>query len=344
MPGQVGLAPTPISQVWDFVPRILDADAEDRIYSVEHGMWREIVRHQRPAGDVVLRDYAGNDGFSIRFGDRAFGIAPTDATIFQASYLSAPGIAANLPADRITSTSEPGGSGGSTLPYATAVTNPFPISSARLPEDLESIRLNAPQAWQSILLRAVRSDDYREILERRDDLQAARATARWTGSWSTDFIAVDPLGTTRLSTELRASVEAELDCIRQAGRDVCLREPSYVPLDLRIDICAEPDASNAALVRAITRRLANRDDPNSLFHPDRLSFGDALIRSDLEAEIQCVTGVRGVESIQVRRRGLHDFRALGMRLEVAPHQILQLANDPAHPERGSLRVEARGGG
>lgn len=340
----VDYTPAPASQVWDFVPRMTDADAEDRAFTVEAGLWREIVRIRKPGGDVVHRDYAGNDGFSIRFGDRDFGLSPADATVFQAIYLSAPGVAANLPADTVTWTSRPGGDGTPTFVYADRVTNPFPITSARAPESVDSVKLNAPEAWRAILLRAVRPEDYRAILERRDDLQAARATPRFTGSWTTDFVAVDPIGAFELSADLRASVAAELDCIRQAGRQVCLRDPAYLPIDLRVDICAEPDASNSKLIRKVTKALVDFRDPGAFFHPDRVSFGDKLYRSALVAEIQCVPGVHAVESIEVRRRGLHGFQPLGACIDVAPHQILQLSNDPAHPERGFLEVSAHGGG
>ncbi|WP_118136110.1 hypothetical protein [Oceanicella sp. SM1341] len=344
LPQVVDFAPDPASELWDFTPRITDADAEDRAFTVEAGLWREVLRFRRPAGDVVHRDYAGDAGFSLRFGDRDFGIAPADGTVFRAIYLSAPGLAANLPADTITRTARPGGDGTPTLPGVTAVTNPFPVTSARAPESVESIRANAPEAWRAVLLRAVRPEDYREILGRRPDLQAARATPRFTGSWTTDFVSVDPVGAQTLSPALRASVEAEIDCIRQAGRQVCLRDAHYLALDIRIEVCAAPEASNSRLVRRITRALADFRDASAFFHPDRLSFGDDLLRSRLIARVHAVEGVRAVESVQVRRRGLHGFRELEAVLPVAPHQILQLSNDPAHPERGHLEVSVHGGG
>ena len=184
----------------------------------------------------------------------------------------------------------------------------------------------------------MRNEDYRAILERRDRVQQANAVTRWTGSWLTDFVAVDPVGTLLLEPDLRAEITAELDCIRQAGRQVCLRDADYVPVDLRVDVCLEPDASNAAMARAITKALM------AFFDPDNFTFGTPLIRSALEACIQCVPGVRGVESIEVRRRGKADFEPMPPRLMTAPHQILQLANDPSRPERGFLEVSTHGGG
>lgn len=333
------------SQVWDYVPSILNADAEDRAFTLEHGLWTEAVRFQKPSGDVVLQDYVSNDGFSLRFGDREFGLAPPDGTVLQARYLTAPGADANLPVDTVTFLDPPeGGPDETVVTYADWVTNPLAVTPARPLETLDSVRMNAPQEFRAILLRAVRNEDYREILERRDTIQQANATSRWTGSWTTDFIAVDPMDTETLSPELRQSLETELDCIRQAGRSVCLRDADYVPIDLRIDVCLEPDASNAAMVRKITERLTSRRSGTAFFDPDNFSFGVPLIRSDLEAEVHCVKGVRGVESIQVRRRGWHGFQPLPARLETAPHQILQLANDPARPELGHVEISAHGGG
>jgi hypothetical protein len=345
IPDQIAYTPAPSSQVWDFVEQIVDADAEDHAYTVEHGLWREVLRYQKPSGDVVHRDYASNAGFSLRFGDRGFGIAPADATILQATYLTAPGMDANLPANTVTYLAEPGVAGAiPTMDYAEWVKNPFPISSAKAPEAVDNIRLNAPQAYQALTLRAVKNQDYKDILERRETLQQADANTRWTGSWPTDFIAVDPKGTTHLSDELRLSLEQELDCIRQAGRSVCLKDPDYVAIDIIVDVCLEPVASNSKMVRKISKRLASKSDTDAFFHPDNISFGQALIRSELEATIQCVDGVRAVEAIQIRKRGSHDFIPMEPRVELAPHQIFQLTNDPAHPEHGYIEISPHGGG
>ncbi|WP_270731624.1 hypothetical protein [Shimia sp. Alg240-R146] len=339
-PNEVTFA-TPIgAQEWAFVETTLRGDAEDRQFTLEHGLWSEVARFHRPEGDVVLDDYASNSGFTIRFGDRDFGVSPPEGTVFHLRYLTAPGVAANLPADSVTHTSLP--ETPPPTPEITAVTNPFPIRNARAPETADTVRLNAPEAFRAILKRAVQSADYRTILERRDDVQQANATARWTGTWTTDFAAVDPLGSQTLTDNMRNSVRAELDCVRMAGRQVCLRDPMAVPIDIEIDVCAQPQATNAKLQRAITRRLTRGAD--AFFHPDNFTFGTPLLRSTLETAVQCVPGVRAVESILIRRRGRGSFEPMPSRLTVAPHQILQLANDAARPERGTLAVSTHGGG
>ncbi|MGJ8628238.1 MAG: hypothetical protein ACSHXB_14855 [Sulfitobacter sp.] len=325
--------------IWDFVDSILNADAEDRAFTVEHGLWSEAVRIHKPSGDVVLNDYTSGAGFSLRFGDRDFGISPQAGAVLEARYLTAPGLDANLPPDAITRLAPPEGAEDiATITWADWVTNPFAVTDARPAETLDSIRINAPEAFRAILLRAVRNEDYRAILERRATIQQANASTRWTGSWPTDFVAVDPTGTQILSDTLRVEIAQELDCVRQAGRSVCLRDADYIPIDICVDVCVEPDTSNAAMTRKITKALVD------FFDPDNFTFGTPLIRSGLEAAVHCVPGVRGVEETKIRRRGKADFETLPARLMVAPHQILQLANDAARPERGFIEVSAHGGG
>ena len=78
--------------------------------------------------------------------------------------------------------------------------------------------------------------------------------------------------------------------------------------------------------------------------PDNFTFGQPLSRSALEAAIQAVPGVKGVEKIRLRERARRDWREfLQPELNVEPWQILRLQNDPAFPGRGSLRVKAHGG-
>ena len=328
---------------WEFVDKTLDGDGGEPLYTVEHGMWREVRRFRKPSGDVVQRDYASAQGFSIRFGDGAFGRAPTEDSIFKVSYLTAPGTHANLPRDTVNLTTRPGNSAPG-MQMLNWVTNPFAITSAKPPELLDEIRQNAPEAFRALPRRAVRTEDYKQILDLEDHIQQSNGNTRWTGSWNTDFISVDPMGTTLLDLKLRQEIENELNCIRQSGRSVCLKDAQYLAVDIKVSVCAEASASNAKVIRDITRRLARHDSRSSYFHPDNFSFGDALIRSQLESEIHSVAGVKAVEAINVRIRGRGDFQPMEPRITIAPHQIFQLSNDPTQPHKGHLEVHAHGGG
>ena len=109
----------------------------------------------------------------------------------------------NLPADSVTLLSDPNPAPGAppavTLEaLAEEVTNPFAIVTGVDPEDAEVIRQLAPEAYQALTFRAVRDEDYREIAERLPWVQRAGATARWTGSWLTELVTADPLGSFEL--------------------------------------------------------------------------------------------------------------------------------------------------
>lgn len=328
---------------WQYVDSVLNAHSESAIYTVEHGYWGEIKRYQKPSGDVVHYDYVSNEGFSVRFGDGTFGRLPNEGAILQVTYLTAPGTNANLSSDSITFLASPTDDSIS-MDYAEWVTNPFSINSATEAESIESIIGNAPEAYKHLPLRAVKLEDYQEILERDKRVQKARATSRWTGSWATDFVSVDPLDTTFMSEELRNDINDTLDCIRQAGKAVCHKPATYLPVDLKVEVCAKSEFQNAKVIRAIQSALTDRNNVNAFFHPNNFSFGDPLIRSQLEAAIQSVDGVKGIEKIQIRKRGERNFKTFDASLYVAAHEIIQINNNPEHPETGHVSINAHGGG
>ena len=218
-----------------------------------------------------------------------------------------------------------------------AVTNPFAVTTGVDPETREEISQIAPEAFKALTFRAVRDEDYEEIAERLPWVQQAGSTARWTGSWMTQFATADPLGSFALSAVNRLELEETLDCVRQVGREVYVQDPRFLDVDLEIGICvaasAYPGQVRERVVRALTR------GPDAFFHPDNFSFGTPLRRAALEAAVQAVAGVRAVEAISIRVRGVTDWRALSdLLFEVGDDQILRHQNDPLFPGRGTLRV------
>lgn len=342
-PEQLEYQPFPGSLNWQYVDSVLNAHSESAIYTVEHGYWGEVKRYQKPSGDVVHYDYVSNEGYSVRFGDGTFGRLPNEGAILQVTYLTAPGTSANLSSDTITLLASPTDDSVS-MDHAEWVTNPFSINSAREAESIDSIKANAPEAYQHLPLRAVKLEDYQEILERDKRVQQARASSRWTGSWATDFVAVDPMDTTFMSEELRNDINNTLDCIRQAGRAVCHKPATYLPVDLKVEVCAKSDFQNAKVICAIQSALTDRNNPDAFFHPNNFSFGEPLIRSQLEAAIQSVDGVKGIENIQIRKKGESNYQNFTSSLHVAAHEIIQINNNPEHPEAGHVSINAHGGG
>ncbi len=328
-------------QRWEYQRSLLDADPEVPAFTLDDGIRRRIIGFHRLGEEVVHLDYAAGSGFSVRFGDGEFGRVPSDGTVFRVRYRTGPGTRANLPADTVTILDDPDPNPAVSWPtlaaIADSVTNPFPITTGVDPEPPEVIKQLAPEAFRAEPLRAVRDEDYREIAERLLPwIQRAGATARWTGSWLTEFATADPLGAFFLSDERRTELETTLDCVRQVGREVYVRDPVFINLDLQVKICVAPSAYPGQVEERVTAALTG---PAGFFHPDNFTFGTPLRRAALEAAIQAVPGVRGVEEICLRARGLTDLVLFSdLTFEAADNRILRLQNDPRFPERGSLLV------
>jgi hypothetical protein len=340
------LQPLTTPQIWQWQRTLLDARGFEDAFTLDDGTWRRIIGFRR-IGEVIEHvDYVSGSGFTIRFGDGEFGRTPPDKTVFRVRYRTGPGTRANLPADTVVNLRNPEDETQDDLASVLdAVTNPLPITSGVDPEDAGVIKQLAPEAFRAITFRAVRPEDYAEIAERLPWVQRAGARFRWTGSWLSAFVTADPLGAFELSPEHRTELENLMDCVRQAGREVFVRNPRFVNIDLEIKICIEPFAYAGQVKARVLEALVGRKGvrpTKRFFDPDNFTFGTPLRRAALEATIQDVAGVRGVEKMRIRARGiteLRDFKELTF--NVGHDQVIRLQNDPLFPERGSLRIVTR---
>jgi hypothetical protein len=340
------LEPFERHQIWEWRRTLLDSRGFQDHFTHDHGTWRRIIGFRR-IGEVITHvDYASGSGITIRFGDGEFSRIPGDGAVFQVRYRTGPGTKANLPADTIVNLTNPVNEAENDLAgVLAAVTNPLPIASGVDPEDAEAIKQLAPEAFRAVTFRAVRPEDYAEIAERLPFVQRAGASFRWTGSWLSAFVTADPLGSFQLSPEQRTELASLMDSVRQAGREVFVRNPRFVNIDLEIAICVEPFAYagqvKARVIEALLGRKGVRPT-KGFFHPDNFTFGTPLRRAALEAAIQDVPGVRGVEQMRIRARGITGLRDFDELIFEARHdQIIRLQNDPRFPERGSLRIITR---
>jgi hypothetical protein len=342
----VTLQPLTTPQLWQWQRSLLDARGFDDVFTLDDGTWRRVIGFRR-IGEVIEHiDYASGAGFTMRFGDGEFGRTPPDGTVFRVRYRAGPGTRANLPADTVVNLRNPRDETQTDLAdVLDAVTNPLPITSGVDPEDAAVIKQLAPEAFRVITFRAVRPEDYAEIAERLPWVQRAGARLRWTGSWLSAFVTVDPLGSFELSPEHRTELENLMDCVRQAGREVFVRNPRFVNIDLEVTICVEPFAYAGQVKVGVVDALVGRKGvrpTKGFFDPDHFTFGTRLRRAALEATIQDVAGVRSVETMCIRARGLTTLREFDeLTFTVGDNQIIRLQNDPRFPERGSLRIITR---
>ncbi len=339
----VTFQPLDLPQIWEWTPTLLDTRGFEDVFTLENGTWRSIIGFRRIGEVISHTDYASGSGYTIRFGDGEFGRIPADGTVFRARYRTGPGIKANLPADTITNLTNPVAPDQDDLVNdLEAVTNPLPVTNGIDPESPEVIKQLAPEAFRAVTYRAVRPEDYAEIAERLPWVQRAGARFRWTGSWLSTFVTADPAGAFELSSERRTELTNLMDCVRQAGREVFVRNPRYVNLDLKIRICIQPFAYPGQVKARVLEALLGRKGARptqGFFHPDNFTFGTPLQRSQLEAAIQAVPGVLSVEKMRIRARGIivwQDFEELIF--PIGQNQIIRLQNDPRFPERGSVRI------
>ncbi|MGY4532000.1 hypothetical protein ACVW0Y_001116 [Pseudomonas sp. TE3786] len=288
----------------------------------------------------------------LRFGNGSNGrLLPLGATL-HARYQIGGGPAGNIGADQLLH-SEPlqGALNGAVI----ASSNPFDVTDGRDPEPAERIRRNAPEAFRARQLRAVTLADYVKRAEEVPGVSRAVARYAWTGSWRTVRITLDPAGFTALGDEhsqalwdeLLPRVSAHLEAVRLIGEDLEIRPPRYVPLELQVVVCAAADYWCEDLRFVLEQEFSEHwtsDGRPGFFHPDQWTFGQALHRSQIEGRLLGIAGVAHVLSISMKRFA-SPLPALvnGEQLAMASDEVLVLANDPDHLERGLIRFTVQGG-
>lgn len=326
---------------WSYVPSLLEADENDRVFTLDPGMWRAIVRYQRQGQTFVHSDYASDSGFTLRFGGGDFGRTPEIGSVFEVQSRTYFGTDSNLGPATITTIDPPDGTlRKAALNVVDKVTNPLPATGGVDAETAERSRQNAPEFYRAFPLNAVRDEHFQEIVEREDWVQKAGSRTRWTGSWLRHFITADPVDAFAYTPEQRTRLRNIVNAVRMAGRDAVICDPRYAPLDLEISICVAPGFYDGQVREAVINALTGSTPENSaLFDPDNFTFGDPLRRASIEAAVQAVPGVLGVVGICVRRRGSVGWMPFTeSEISVAANEIIRLDNDPNYPERGSLNV------
>jgi len=323
--------------------------------------------------DFVVEE--DNEGMGhLRFGDGASGRQPDAGTLFRANYRVGNGSSGNVGAEAIAYIvlrSE------TLSDVDLRPRNPLPSSGGTDPEPIEDVKLFAPYAFRSQLEWAITAADYgslaadnqrrleaRAALEAEDAaactaaftrLQAAKGALRWTGSWYTAQVAVDPVGSETAPPELLHELTLFLSPYRSMGCDLMVGPAQYVPLKVSITVCVLPNYLRGHVEAAVLAALSNRalpDGRRGFFHPDNLSFGDGVSVSRLLTAVQAIPGVQNAMVTELERFEASEPVSgdepgeelpLNSLLSLGPFEIAQLDNDPNYPEHGVLVLDVRGG-
>lgn len=305
---------------------LLESAQTDRVFVVE----------VESDGSATLRFATPPDPSSPLDGN---GMVPDPGTAFTSIYRIGNGSAGNV--------------GAETLVYLArsdariqSCTNPMPATGGVDPETNDQIRRRAPQAFLT-QERSVTMTDYEAIAEASPQVDQAVASLRWTGSWYSVFIAVEPKGAGNLTPTLQKTLQQNLERYRLAGQDLKLESPQYVSLQITLNVCVDPNYFQSDVEQALLQVLGNGilpDGRKGLFYPDNFTFGQSVYLSPVYAAARSVPGVTLVKATQFQPQGVNSTQYLTAgQIKLGSLQVARLDNDPSYPDHGQLTLDMQGG-
>lgn len=315
--------------------------------------WRTVpetlLNSDRFAEDVVVEtDNLGRA--QLRFGTNEYGAIPDDNSLFKVRYRASSGAQGNIGADKLNYIVLHDDIGA--MSNISLARNPLPAWGGSPPESIEQVKRLAPAATRAALKRAVTPEDYARVTELHPQVERAVAQFRWTGSWHTVFIRVDPKGATEIPPELRADLVRHVSAYAMTGYDLEIIDPTFVPLELSLEICVEPGYFPSEVEQAVLEVLSNRQLPDGrlgFFHPDQFTFGQTLYLSKLYDVVEAATGVQSVAITGLHRQYATaadtetDANLARGYIDVGEFAVVRLDNDPDFPENGILHLTMLGG-
>jgi hypothetical protein len=274
----------------------------------------------------------------LRFGDDTNGMSPASGTAFTASYRVGNGTAGNVGAETLVFLAAD--------PRIQSCSNPLPATGGVDPETPDQIRRRAPQAFLT-QERAVTMADYATVAEANAQVGDAAAMLRWTGSWYTVFITAEPKTGGSLSNTLRRTLTQYVNRFRLAGQDIKLEGPNYVPLDIALTVCVDPDYFQSDVQQALAQALGSGTLPNgqpALFSAGYFQLGQTVYLSPIYAAARQVAGVQTVTATVFQPQGVDtDIYLQTGEIPLGPFQVARMDNNPSLPNHGQLTLVMQGG-
>jgi hypothetical protein len=206
------------------------------------------------------------------------------------------------------------------------------------------IRAQAPYDFRT-QLRAVTEDDYATVALRDSRIADARGTFRWTGSWRTAFVSIDPVA--GAPAALAAETASTLGLMRMAGTDVVVEGATIVGLNLTLLVTVQPGYQRTQVTQTLNQVFTTGQQPNGqpgLLDPDQFTFGQTIYLSPFIAAVQNTDGVASVQATSFQRFDApgQDYTAAG---NIALHrlEIARMNNDPNRPDLGTCTLQMQGG-
>jgi len=311
------------------------------------GLWLPVadLLESSSSSPAFVPETDNNGRALIRFGDGQYGLAPLNGSFINATYRIGVGVVGNVGAEALAHIINPGSVPN--FPSVVAVRNPLSAWGGTDPQPLAQVKQVAPAAFRAVQYRAVTEEDYAAAAKLVPGVANAVATFRWTGSWYTVFISVDPLGTNDLSPILQSQVLTWVTGYTQAGYDLEITPPIFVPLQIVIDVCVGAYYFRFDVEQALLAALSNQILPSGnmgFFYPGNFTFNQPLFLSRLYAAVMAVDGVDSAVVVTFQRYGkVADNELQQGYIPAGRLEILRLDNDPNFPENGNLTLNMDGG-
>jgi hypothetical protein len=287
----------------------------------------------------------------IRFGNGTNGAALPDNAVVTCEYRVGQGESGNVGADQLLHIDDGA---------VTAVWNPLDVTDGRSPQPSPEMLRAVPEAYRRRQKRAVTLADYAAQAEEIPGVARAHAQYAWTGSWRTVRVAIDPVGRTALDPALARTITDHLEALRLIGEDLEVRPAQYVPLDIKLTLCADPDYWTDDLWDVLENEFSTGFTPDGrpgFFNPDQWTFGQALHASQVIGRALRITGVDRVLSLSMRRWNAGSGGGLVTvtltpdmmpenvteKIQVAAFEIIEVNNDPSSLETGRIQFDILGG-
>jgi hypothetical protein len=270
-----GLSVKVNAEVWSYVPHLLDADPQDRVFATrldaQGGIW-------------------------LLFGDDVNGAVPTIGMPITVTYRSGYGLEGNVGAGAISqlASADPAGvhvaTDGSGVPLSTAATG------GADPESTEQVRANAPRSYRTIS-RAITAQDFEDLALTVPGVIRANAIADFHTSVTVYILGPggQPPNNALIASTLR-SLSAQ--CL--AGTTVTIAGPTFVPINVGsvaspIVIEVWPSFVNTVVLFAAQQAI------RTLLDPSNVDFGGKLTVSDFFGSLISVPGVRYINIPMIAR-------------------------------------------
>ncbi|MBA2497470.1 MAG: baseplate J/gp47 family protein [Acidimicrobiia bacterium] len=225
----------------------------------------------------------------VVFGDGEFYKRPPAGTDnVRASYVAGGGTYGNIGPGRVLRPKE------ETPAKLKAATNPRRASGGAEPEPIDRAVQHAPRAFRSGN-RAVTLRDYETIARQVPGVAKVKAK---TVSWNRVdlYVAMEGRAWRALQAHQRLAVQTHFDDRRMIGTSLRVRDATPVPIDIALDVYAEPH-HDAAGVRQLAEEAVRR-----LVAYETTEFGRPLYLSKVYEAVEAIAGVRAATVTRFRRR------------------------------------------